>query len=355
MGSKNLTFAAMATSKFSKNLLRWHATYDRNMPWKNRTDAYAIWLSEIILQQTRVAQGLPYYLRFLDKFPTVHDLAQADEQAVMKLWEGLGYYSRARNLHFTAKYISEQLDGHFPDTYKGLLTLKGVGPYTAAAIASFAFQLPHAVVDGNVFRVLARYTANFTDISSSLGRKEFTTLANQLLDDKQPAKFNQALMDLGAMICKPTKPNCTDCPVSGDCQALAQNIIYELPVKLKMMKRKTRYFHYFVFRKGQTIWIQKRTKKDIWQSLYEFPHIELDKSISEKMIHDYLRKIAPKSKEVRQVGPFTQLLTHQKIIGQFLVLDIKHAPSLANILPIEYDKLSTFPFPKMMTEFFAAI
>ena len=341
----------MATSKFSKNLLRWHETYDRNMPWKSRTDAYAIWLSEIILQQTRVEQGLPYYIRFLDKFPTVHDLAKAEEQAVMKLWEGLGYYSRARNLHFTAKYISEQLEGHFPNNYKGLLTLKGVGPYTAAAIASFAFHLPHAVVDGNVFRVLARYSTNFTDISSSLGRKEFTTLANELLDAKQPAKFNQALMDLGAMICKPTNPNCTTCPVSLDCRALSQNIISELPVKLKKIKRKTRYFYYFVFRKETTTWIQKRTKKDIWQSLYEFPHMESNENISEQVIQDYLLKIAPKSKEFQRVGPFTQLLTHQKIIGTFLVLDVKKPPNLEDVLPVKDDKLGTFPFPKMMTKF----
>jgi len=341
----------MAASQFSKNLLRWHETYDRNMPWKNRTDAYAIWLSEIILQQTRVKQGLPYYLKFLQKFPTVHDLAQADEQVVLKLWEGLGYYSRARNLHFTAKYISEQLDGHFPDTYKGLLTLKGVGPYTAAAIASFAFHLPHAVVDGNVFRVLSRYSGNFTDIGSTIGRKEFTTLANTLMDFKQPAKFNQALMDLGAMICKPTQPSCLDCPVSTNCQALAQNIIPELPVKLKKIKRKTRYFYYFVFRKGTTTWIQKRTKKDIWQSLYEFPHLESKESISEQTIQDYLRKIAPKSNEQRRAGPYTQLLTHQKIIGRFMVVDVQQPPKLDSIIPVKGDKLRTFPFPKMMAAF----
>ena len=341
----------MATSKFSKNLLRWHETYDRNMPWKNRTDAYAIWLSEIILQQTRVEQGLPYYLRFLDKFPTIHHLAKAEEQAVMKLWEGLGYYSRARNLHFTAKHISEQLDGQFPDTYKGLLTLKGVGPYTAAAIASFAFHLPHAVVDGNVFRVLARYTANFTDIGSTQGRKEFTALANNLMDTKQPAKFNQALMDLGAMICKPLSPNCTACPVSKNCQALAQNIIDELPVKQKKTKRKTRYFYYFVFRKGETIWIQKRTKKDIWQSLYEFPNLASEHSITKQEIKDYLEKVAPKSKVIEQQGPFTQLLTHQKIIGHFIILNVKKTPKLDDIIAVQETELSSFPFPKIMTKF----
>jgi len=345
----------MATSNFSKNLLRWHSTYDRNMPWKKRKDAYAIWLSEIILQQTRVEQGLPYYLRFLNKFPTVQDLAKADEQVVMKLWEGLGYYSRARNLHFTSKHISEQLNGNFPDTYKGLLTLKGVGPYTAAAIASFAFHLPHAVVDGNVFRVLARYSANFTDISSSLGRKEFTILANELMDIKQPAKFNQALMDLGAMICKPANPNCAGCPVSLDCRALSQNMISELPVKLKKIKRKTRHFNYFVFRKGPTTWIQKRTKKDIWKSLYEFPHIESNESISEEAIQDYIRKIAPTAKKIQHIGPFTQLLTHQKIIGKFVVLDVKQSPKLDDAIPVEEDKLDTFPFPKMMTKFFSAL
>ena len=352
--TKYRTFVAMATSNFSKKLLRWHETYNRNMPWKDRSDAYAIWLSEIILQQTRVEQGLPYYLRFLDTFPTIHDLAKADEQTVLKLWEGLGYYSRARNLHFTAKHISEQLDGHFPNTYNGLLTLKGVGPYTAAAIASFAFHLPHAVVDGNVFRLLSRYSANFTDISSTLGRKEFTILANKLIDPKQPAKFNQALMDLGAKVCKPTKPSCTDCPLQANCSALAQNIISELPVKLKKIKRKTRYFYYFVFRKGTTTWIQKRTKKDIWLSLYEFPILESPKRIPDQEIHRYLHKIAPKARLSHQKGPFKQLLTHQKIIGHFWVLTITQKPLLEHLLQVEDSQLSTYPFPKMMTKFFSA-
>lgn len=338
----------MAASQFAQKLLRWHESYERNMPWKTRTDAYAIWLSEIILQQTRVEQGLPYYVRFLETFPTVHDLAKADEQVVMKLWEGLGYYSRARNLHFTAKYISEQLDGLFPDTYQGLLALKGVGPYTAAAIASFAFHLPHAVVDGNVFRVLARYTANFTDIGSTLGRKEFTALANKLMARDEPAKYNQALMDLGAMICKPTHPDCAACPVSSDCRALAQNTIHQLPVKLKKIKRKTRHFYYFVFRKGATTWIQKRTKKDIWQSLFEFPHLESQESIPEQTVQEYLREIAPDATVIQQIGPLTQLLTHQKIIGHFLVLEVRTSPKLKDIIPVDRDLLSTFPFPKMM-------
>ncbi|HHB77725.1 MAG TPA: A/G-specific adenine glycosylase [Saprospiraceae bacterium] len=342
----------MAKSPFSKKLLRWQATYDRKMPWKDRTDAYAIWLSEIILQQTRVEQGLPYYLRFLDTFPTVQDLAQADEKTVMKLWEGLGYYSRARHLHFTARYIAEELGGLFPDNYKDLLKLKGVGPYTAAAIASFAYGLPHAVVDGNVFRVLARYTADFTDISSTVGRQTFTQLANQLLDPAQAGAFNQALMDLGALVCKPTNPTCSICPVQEGCRALAQNIIGDLPVKSKKIKRQTRYFYFFIFRKGRQTWIQKRDQKDIWQSLYEFPKLESNRAITQKELKAYLSTVAPQYLLQKPMqGPFTQLLTHQKIIGHFFEVKVTKAPRIDRLLPIHEDRLAEYPFPKMIKKY----
>lgn len=348
--SQKCTFAPMAASKFSKKLLLWHGTYDRKMPWKDRQDAYATWLSEIILQQTRVEQGLPYYLRFLEAFPTIHDLAQAEEQQVMKLWEGLGYYSRARNLHFTAKHISDALNGEFPDTYQGLLALKGVGPYTAAAIASFAFQLPHAVVDGNVYRVLSRYTGSFTDIGSTVGRKEFAALANQLLDPRRPGAFNQALMDLGSVVCKPANPTCDICPIHGDCQALAQNIIAELPVKLKKIKRKTRYFYYFIFRKGKMTWIQKRTAKDIWQSLYEFPNIESKTEIIGDVIQQYLNRVAPNAKlKSAMKGPYVQLLTHQKIIGYFTEVGVTGPPKLDKVIGVK--DLTEYPFPKTINQF----
>ncbi len=342
----------MATSSFAKKLLDWAGTYDRNLPWKSRTDAYAIWLSEIILQQTRMEQGLPYYVRFLEAFPTIQDLAQADEQKVMKLWQGLGYYSRARNLHFTAQYITKELNGQFPKTYETLLALKGVGPYTAAAIASFAYGLPHAVVDGNVFRVLARYAADFTDIGTGAGRKHFTELANQLLDIKQPGAFNQALMDLGAMICKPQNPACNQCPLEGECRALAQNRIAQLPVKAKKIKRKTRYFYYFVFRKGETLWIQKRTGKDIWQSLYEFPNIESPKHLTKSKIQEGLQEIIGANPSIKnQYGPITQLLTHQKIIAYFWEVDVLRKPRLDSLIAVQEGHLPDYPFPKMMAEY----
>ncbi len=343
----------MSNTSFSRNLLTWSQTFDRQMPWKDRTDAYAIWLSEIILQQTRVAQGMPYYIRFIEAFPTVFDLAKADEQEVMRLWQGLGYYSRARNLHFTAQQVADEFGGIFPDNYDGLLKLKGIGPYTAAAIASFAFGLPHAVVDGNVFRVLARYSANFIDIGTPAGKKEFTQLANQLLDKKQPGRFNQAIMDLGALICKPANPSCKECPLQKKCQAFSQDLITQLPVKEKKIKRKTRYFYYFVFRKDGDYFIQKRTKKDIWHSLYEFPNIESKTVLQEKAIKLAFQQKYPKIKlKIKnRVGPITQLLTHQKIIGQFFEIPLVDSKNL-NLPATPIEKLKDFPFPKMVLSFF---
>lgn len=339
----------MPRNSFSRKLLLWSDTFDRKMPWKERSDAYAIWLSEIILQQTRVAQGMPYYIRFLEAFPTVFDLAKADEQEVMRLWQGLGYYSRARNLHFTAQQVANEFGGKFPDNYADLLALKGIGPYTAAAIASFAFGLPHAVVDGNVFRVLARYTANFIDIGTPAGKKEFTLLANQLLDKKQPGKFNQAIMDLGALVCKPTNPDCSNCPLQKKCQAFSQDTIAQLPVKEKKIKRKTRYFYYFVFRKGSDYYIQKRTKKDIWQSLYEFPNIESKTPLNDNEVKIVFQEKYPRIKFniKNKLGPVTQLLTHQKVIGQFFDITLVGEKDL-DIAPISKVDLQVFPFPKMM-------
>lgn len=260
---------------FSKSLIYWYLQNKRDLPWRKTTNPYPIWLSEIILQQTKVAQGMPYFLSFIDAFPTVFDLANASEEEVLKLWQGLGYYSRARNLHATAKYIAFDLNGIFPDSYQNLLLLKGVGSYTAAAIASFAYNEPVAVVDGNVYRVLARFFDVDTDISSSKAPKEFAALAQSLLPKDTPAIFNQAIMEFGALQCVPQKPNCQNCIFTSNCAALQKNKVAILPVKLKKTKISKRYFNYLIYTDtNKATLLQKRTEKGIWQNLYEFPLIE---------------------------------------------------------------------------------
>ena len=228
----------MPDNRFSSTLLNWHKKNNRTLPWKVDKDPYKIWLSEIILQQTRVEQGIPYYQKFIATFPTIHDLAQTDESNVLKVWEGLGYYSRARNLHDTAKYISIHLNGVFPSSYENLLKLKGVGPYTAAAIASFAYDLPHAVVDGNVYRVLSRIFGIKTPMDSSEGRKEFQKIAQELINAQDPGGYNQAIMDFGATVCTPKNPNCNQCPFSEQCFAFLNRSINQLPVKNKNIQKK---------------------------------------------------------------------------------------------------------------------
>lgn len=260
---------------FRERLFAWFAQNSRPLPWKGERDPYKIWLSEIILQQTRVEQGLPYYQKFIERYPTVRHLSDAPEDEVLKLWEGLGYYSRARNLHHTAKLIAGGPGGNFPDTYTGIRALKGVGDYTAAAIASFAFNLPHAVLDGNVFRVLARYFGIETPTDTSAAKKEFTALALELLDPARPGDFNQALMDFGATHCTPQKPKCPDCLLRPQCAAFQQNKVAELPVKSKQLVKKDRFFVYLVVHHKGDIFVQRRNRKDIWQNLWEFPLLEL--------------------------------------------------------------------------------
>jgi A/G-specific adenine glycosylase len=260
---------------FVNQLLQWNSNHNkRQMPWKGEKDPYKIWLSEIILQQTRVKQGLDYYNRFITAFPDVHVLAKAPETTVFKLWEGLGYYTRCKNLIATANYISGDLKGKFPDVYEEILALKGVGPYTAAAIGSFAFNLPRAVVDGNVFRVLSRYFGIATAIDSIEGKKLFTSLANDLLDKKNPAAYNQALMDFGATICKPQQPLCTVCVLKKKCSALATGSVNQLPAKEKSITKKTRWFYYVVAEYMGKVYVRKREPKDIWENLYEFILVE---------------------------------------------------------------------------------
>jgi A/G-specific adenine glycosylase len=264
-----------STSFFRENLLAWFAQNHRPLPWKGEQDPYKIWLSEIILQQTRVEQGLPYYQKFVEKYPDVKSLAAAPEDEVLKLWEGLGYYSRARNLHFTAKFIANELGGKFPDDYENIRALKGVGDYTAAAIASFAYNLPHAVLDGNVYRVLARFFGIETPTDLPAAKKEFAALAQNLLDPARPGDFNQAMMDFGATHCTPQQPKCPTCLLQSQCVAFQTKRVGELPVRSKAVEKKERFFVYFVAHFRGDTFVRKRTGKDIWQNLWEFPLLEL--------------------------------------------------------------------------------
>lgn len=275
---------------FSKILNHWYSNNKRVLPWRQTKKPYNIWLSEIILQQTQIKQGLPYYTAFVNTYPTVFDLAKAKESDVLKLWQGLGYYSRARNLHAAAQYIVDNLNGTFPNTYKDLLKLKGIGDYTASAIASICFNEPTAVVDGNVYRVLSRYFGIETPINSSKGVKEFKQLAQELIDRNNPADYNQAIMEFGAVQCKPQNPNCDVCPLQNSCIAFEEKRIGDLPVKIKATKVSKKYFNYLVFiSKDDKTVLEKRNEKGIWQNLYQFPLIETNKSQSFKEFETLLK------------------------------------------------------------------
>lgn len=335
--------------------MEWFSQNHRPLPWKGEKNPYYVWLSEIILQQTRVEQGLPYFEKFKSTYPTVADLANAPEDEVMKLWEGLGYYSRARNLHFTAKYISKELGGVFPSDFEGILKLKGIGPYTAAAIASFAFDLPHAVVDGNVYRVLSRFFGIEKAIDSTEGKKEFSKLAQTLIDTKQPANYNQAIMDFGATHCKPSSPNCGKCLMSLNCFAFKNSKIESLPFKSKKIKKRDRFFNYLIINDQEHTYIQKRTRKDIWQNLYEFPLIEHSETIGDvdnliSIVENVDNLNLLPFKVLKKSKPFKQILTHQKIVARFWEIEVDKAANFDEnkYLKIERKNLSKFAFPKVV-------
>lgn len=262
----------------TKTLLDWYADNKRDLPWRDTADPYRIWISEIILQQTRVAQGYEYFLRFIRRFPDVAALASASEEEVLKYWQGLGYYSRARNLHAAAR----SMNGRFPETYREVRALKGVGDYTAAAICSIAYDMPYAVVDGNVYRVLSRYWGIDTPIDSAEGKKLFAALADEMLDKSRPAAYNQAIMDFGAIQCTPQSPDCMCCPLAGSCTALLKGLVMQLPVKRHKTKTSDRYFNYIYVRMGACTFIHKRTGEDIWKNLFELPLVETDRDLPEE-------------------------------------------------------------------------
>lgn len=341
---------------FSRILLKWNREKNnRPMPWKGEKDPYKIWLSEIILQQTRVGQGLAYYTRFIHTFPNIRQLALAPDEEVFKLWEGLGYYSRCRNLIATARFIARELGGHFPSTYDSIIALKGIGPYTAAAISSFAYNLPHAVVDGNVFRVLSRIFGISTPIDSTAGKKEFTFLADQLLDKKQPGLYNQAIMDFGAVICKPA-PACDLCPFQKDCYALRHEMISELPVKEKKIVIRKRHFYYFVIEHDGQKAIQQRTAKDIWQQLYEFPLLETGEELKTAFVLSLAEKATLLKKgfyELKNVSqPHHQQLSHQFITAVFINIKLKtRSASPGNWAWIAPRQMDRFTFPRLINDY----
>lgn len=343
---------------FTARLMKWNEFENfREMPWKGEKDPYKIWLSEIILQQTRVDQGLNYYNRFIEAYPTIEKMAAAPEKAIFKLWEGLGYYTRCKNLIVTSRFIAKQKKGIFPVDYQAILALKGVGPYTAAAIASFAFNLPYAVVDGNVFRVLARFFGIDADISQTTGKNLFTSLAAALLDKKKPGLYNQAIMDLGAVICKPRNPNCTQCPLKNNCVALKQESIYQLPVKSAKLKKKQRVFYYFLIEYGGKLFVRKRGPKDIWENLHEFMLVETTRLIPVSALKSgkMLLELGIKQQlELISISPlYKQQLTHQTIQGRFIYCKASRAISIEGYKAVSFKQLAKLAFPKFITGFMA--
>jgi A/G-specific adenine glycosylase len=330
--------------QFQELITHWYHQNKRNLPWRTTKNAYVIWLSEIILQQTRVEQGLPYFHKFLLHYPTVLDLATADEQEILNDWQGLGYYSRARNLHKTAKEVVEIYKNEFPSTYNELLKLTGIGPYTAAAIASFAFDEAKAVVDGNVYRVLSRVFDIDEAIDSTQGKKTFELLANELIDKKNPAIYNQAIMEFGALQCVPVNPDCFACPLQFQCLAFSNKSITERPVKSKKTKVSSRYFVYLIeLSSDKTIRIEKRKEKGIWQHLYQFPLLEF-MSIENKQ--SYLDGLKSKfiSKEYKHI------LSHQQLFANFAIVEPSNEIP-ENQLEIAVSELSNFPIPRLIDKF----
>jgi A/G-specific adenine glycosylase len=310
---------------FSDELTQWYHINKRALPWRNTTDAYIIWLSEIILQQTRVEQGMPYFHRFLEKYPDVKAFAAASEDEILTLWQGLGYYSRGRNMLKTARRVADIYNGAFPTKYEQLIKLKGIGEYTAAAIASFSSNEAKAVVDGNVYRVLSRYFGIDEPINSTKGKKFFQELADNVLNHDHPGLHNQALMEFGAMLCKPRNPDCAICPVREGCYAHQYNLVTELPKKLKTVRVRDRYFNYFLISDGNGLWVSKRDDKDIWANMYDLPMIESASFLSaqEVMAIPATRELFGNNIATIATFPFKKhILTHQRIHAQFIQIAI---------------------------------
>ncbi|HOG06068.1 MAG TPA: A/G-specific adenine glycosylase [Paludibacter sp.] len=339
----------------SSTLIQWYQTHKRDLPWRDIVDPYKIWISEIILQQTRVNQGLDYYHRFIERFPDVTSLATASEDEVLKYWQGLGYYSRARNLHKAARQIVSEHDGLFPNTYEEVIQLAGIGEYTAAAICSFAYNLPFAVVDGNVFRVLSRLFGVDTPIDSTAGKKIFKQLAQEILDKTQPGLHNQAIMEFGALQCVPVSPACNECPLADKCIAYSENQVSALPVKRQKIQTKERFFNYLFIKSGNQTWLQKRTQNDIWKNLFEFPLIEDEKLLDKNELtqHDYFKTLfsdIQSDVHIQSVSPpIKHILTHQKIFAQCVLIEINaKSKKWEQFVQIQIDELGDYAVSRLM-------
>lgn len=337
---------------FSEKILQWYHKNKRQLPWRATTEPYNIWLSEIMLQQTRIAQGLPYYEKFVEEFPTVEAMAAASEERILKLWQGLGYYSRARNMHATAKMVVRELGGKFPDNHADLMKLKGVGDYTASAIASICFGEPQPVVDGNVYRVLARYYGVDVPINTPKGAKYFKNLAREVMHTENIRDYNQGIMEFGAIQCTPQKPDCRACPLNSGCAALQKGVVEKLPVKLKTQKIKKRFFNYLVvFDNEKNTLLEKREGKGIWQNLYQFPLVEFEKKVGLAEIRDNILN-QKKIEGVVSVTSFNDMpivhkLSHQHLYTHFWRVDL--AATLPDGVP--WEKVSEFPVPVLIADF----
>ena len=350
------------SSLITANLLDWYKKEGRDLPWRETSDPYKIWISEIILQQTRVAQGREYYFRFIEKFPDLESLAMAEEDEVLKLWQGLGYYTRARNLHAAAKAVMDRFNGIFPSTYSDIITLRGVGEYTAAAIASIAFNEPHAVVDGNVFRVISRLFGITLSIHSSEGKKTIKKIARSLLYTEEPGIYNQAVMDFGALICTPTQPKCVECVLQDWCTAFAENRVGELPINDRKIALRNRYFHYFHILQNNSTFLQKRNGSDIWKNLFEFPLIEtpLPNDFSQLAKTDFFGELFGGITlfSVDHKLAIKHRLTHQLIHTHFYQMiipeEIPFNPP-KNIFKIENEMLSDYPVSRLTHKYLETI
>ena len=340
------------SNPFSQVLIAWYEQNKRDLPWRHTTDPYKVWLSEIILQQTRVVQGMPYYEKFVAQYPTVADLAAADEQQVLRLWQGLGYYSRARNLHACAKMVMDEYDGIFPETAAELQNLKGIGEYTAAAIASFCFKEAAPVLDGNVFRVVARYFGISVNIADAKNKKAFYQVLEEVIDRERPDQFNQAIMEFGALHCTPAKPLCMYCDLRIDCHAYLNQQQQELPVKIKKLTIKKRHFQYLVFISDQEVFMKERGAKDIWQGLHDFYLIEHDRFEPATFFNE--EQLASASL-LHESAPYKHVLTHQRIKAQFYVIRIDRETAFSDLLAgmqrHHFSAIAGIPKPKLIDNY----
>ncbi|MFK7756055.1 MAG: A/G-specific adenine glycosylase [Flavobacteriales bacterium] len=338
---------------FSSVIISWYNQNKRDLPWRKESDPFKIWLSEIILQQTQVVQGLSYYVKFTEAFQNVHELADASEEEVLKLWQGLGYYSRARNLHFTAKYISQELNGVFPDTYSDIIRLKGVGHYTASAIASFVYGEKVAVLDGNVYRVLSRVYGVTDAINTTSGEKLFRELALDLLPEHNVDSYNQGIMEFGALQCVPKSPKCEVCPLLNHCNAYKNDIVSKLPVKLKKTKVKPLYIHFFILRRKGKVWLRKRVGQGIWQNLWEFPNISSDQEMKvAEAIESWISVSGMRNITItKSISADKHLLSHKRIFSFFHMIEgAGEIPEELGV-PVSIEDYESYPVHRLMSKF----